>query len=295
MLRSHVPANCDLAIGLGCMVLVLLASTPAAGQAGDPAAPAAPTLRVVAIGVSEFADPSAEGPRYAKADAVAFHGALDGIPAERSRLLVDEQATGRAVRSALGSVLRKAAADDVVLVFLSGQGVADPDRMEDVYFLPYDVDPGQLAATALALGDIARALRRSPAARTILLADLSRTDRIQEARRRGIYPNVVNAALWEIASSAGAIVITASEGPQASLEGEQWGGGRGVFTEVLVEGLGGAADLDGDGVVRLGELAEYARERIRSETDGAQSLGVALTTFDGQIPLSLAPRSGPGT
>ncbi|MBK7305024.1 MAG: hypothetical protein IPI90_17740 [Saprospiraceae bacterium] len=36
-----------------------------------------------------------------------------------------------------------------------------------------------------------------------------------------------------------------------SLEGEQWGGGRGVFSYHLVDGLFGLADRNNDGLITL--------------------------------------------
>ena len=58
---------------------------------------------------------------------------------------------------------------------------------------------------------------------------------------------------------------------------EQWGGGHGVFTFCMLEGLKGAADdpaenssANGDSIVTLGELMDYVDERVRRETKAAQ-------------------------
>ena len=74
----------------------------------------------------------------------------------------------------------------------------------------------------------------------------------------------------------GVAVLTASGAKQRSLEGEQWGGGHGVFTYYLLKGLQGEADNPPrDGKVTFGELSLYVSERVRRETKNAQCPEVA--------------------
>ena len=49
------------------------------------------------------------------------------------------------------------------------------------------------------------------------------------------------------------------------------GGGRGVFTHFLIEGLKGQADYNKNYAVSLGELTSYLSEQVRRETRNAQS------------------------
>jgi uncharacterized caspase-like protein len=60
-----------------------------------------------------------------------------------------------------------------------------------------------------------------------------------------------------------------------SQEGAQWGGGHGVFTFHLLEGLKGMADYNKDSLVTLGELIPFLSEQIRRETRNAQTPTVA--------------------
>jgi uncharacterized caspase-like protein len=46
----------------------------------------------------------------------------------------------------------------------------------------------------------------------------------------------------------------------------RWGGGHGVFTYALLDGLRGKAERDRDGVVRVSELIEYVSSPVQSET-----------------------------
>ncbi|HSU29100.1 MAG TPA: tetratricopeptide repeat protein, partial [Chitinophagaceae bacterium] len=49
---------------------------------------------------------------------------------------------------------------------------------------------------------------------------------------------------------------------QYSLESEQWGGGRGLFSYVLMEGLYGMADADNNKVVSLREIQRYLEDNV---------------------------------
>ena len=70
-------------------------------------------------------------------------------------------------------------------------------------------------------------------------------------------------------------MISASDDKQFSQESKNWGGGHGVFTYFLFEGLKGNADYNKDAHVTLGELIPYLSEQVRRATRNAQSPAVA--------------------
>jgi len=53
------------------------------------------------------------------------------------------------------------------------------------------------------------------------------------------------------------------------------GGGHGVFTYYLLQGLKGGADYSKDNRVSLGEIIPYLSEQVRRATGNAQTLTVA--------------------
>src|SRR5262249_31482228 len=71
---------------------------------------------------------------------------------------------------------------------------------------------------------------------------------------------------------------------QLSLEGEQWGGGRGAFSFHFVDGLTGLADADGDGHVNLLEITRYLEHRVSAEV--APQIQMPMTV--GERPTRLA-------
>ncbi|MBN8527391.1 MAG: hypothetical protein J0M02_18825, partial [Planctomycetes bacterium] len=85
---------------------------------------------------------------------------------------------------------------------------------------------------------------------------------------------------------SGTVVIAASGGDELSYESDDWKGG--VFTRSLLDGLDGAADLDKDGRIQLGELRAWLPARVAERTGGQQRPMVRQDS-----PLIAFPLGGP--
>jgi hypothetical protein len=248
----------------------------------------------VIIGVSEYRDESIGDLQFADADARAVYeflrspqAGMGGIPESNIRLLVNEAATSRNIRSALTTFLRRSTSDDVIFVFVFGHGVPDPHRAGDLYILAHDSEMEDLAATAVPMRDVSRAMVEAYAHQKILLTDVVHSAGIAAGSGEMVGNAINEAILDEIDSSSGGFVaFTGSEVDQLSQGGEQFGGGHGVFTYFLLEGLRGAADDDGDGVVNLGEIMLNTRDRVRRATRNAQIPTISQTTFDRFWPMA---------
>jgi len=243
----------------------------------------------VVIGISSYRDTRVPSLRYASADARAFyrwavsaHGGR--IAPSRVRLLMNEAATGVAIRDALFNWLDQALAEDVVTIYFAGHGSAQsPDHPNNLFLLPYDVDFTNVATTAFPMWDIKTALKRFIKARkVVVITDACHAGGIGQsfdvARRanRAIEVNPISSGLQDLAKVGdGVCVINASDAKQFSREGQEWGGGHGVFTYFLLKALKGEADYSKDGRVTLGELIPYLSEQVRRATRSAQCPTVA--------------------
>lgn len=252
----------------------------------------------VVVGISRYADAAVQPLEHADDDARAFADFLrspaagdGGVPEENVLLLTDADATARAIRGALVTFLHQSGPSDAIYVFLAGHGANDPDRPNDIYFLPYDADLEELSASAVLLEEVYTDLARAEAHQKIVLADASRSRWVQHEDRRGVFPNPVNRWLLQAMSDPGAgfVAFTASAPGQPSREGRPWRG-HGVFTHVLLSGLKGAADLDRDRVVTLGEVIRYTRGGVRQATDDAQVPTASRTSFDADWPMAVVRR-----
>lgn len=243
----------------------------------------------VIIGISHYMDSRIPSLHYADADAVSFYEwtvspSGGRIPPSRVKLLINEDATVTDIKDALFNWLSQPLEEDVIIIYFAGHGSPQsPENPENLFLLPYDTDYQNIATTAFPMWDIETALHRFiKARRVIVIADACHSggvgERFDIARRaeRGLEVNPISSALQNLSVvGEGICVISASDDKQFSQEGQQWGGGHGVFTFFLLKGLKGEADYSEDGNVTLGELIPYLSEKVRRATMSAQCPTVA--------------------
>jgi len=266
------------------------AAAPPVSQTQRPAPPVGLTQRwAVVVGISEYEDTHISILRYASADARSLYEWLTSpqggrYAPSRVNLLLDRDATARNIRGALFQWLGQALEEDIVTIYFAGHGSPQsPDHPENLFLLPYDTQYDNIASTGFPMWDIETALKRFiKAKRVVVIADACHAAGVGQsfdvARRagRGMKVNPISAGLQNLSRvGEGVCVISASDEKQLSQEGRQWGGGHGVFTYFLLQGLEGQADYNKDTKITLGELIPYLSERVRRSTRNAQSPIVA--------------------
>jgi hypothetical protein len=257
----------------------------------------------VIIGISQFADPRVAPLQYADADALAFYdflrspaAGLGGFKEEDIRLLLNQDATYRQIRTAFSQFLRGVTERDVVLFYFAGHGAPDPFRLQDHYLLTHDTDAGDIAGTAFPMSDVAEAIQRLRARDIIVITDACHAAAVStEVGFRATTPefNSINQVFIDRlnASAGGLVTFAGSEVGQLSLEHERWGGGHGVFTHFILKALEGGADKDQDRIVSLGEMLEWVRERVQVTTENQQIPDISSTLFDRAWPMAIVPPS----
>jgi tetratricopeptide (TPR) repeat protein/uncharacterized caspase-like protein len=257
-------------------------------------------LWAVVIGVSRYKNlPPKAQLEFAHRDAESFANFLrspngGGFPSSHLTLLTNQAATLSAVRSAIGTTLpRSVEPDDVVVIYFAGHGVVEGER--DGYLLAHDSDPQNLYATGLQLSELNRIITERLKARTvILIADACHSGQLGLTSRGMADDILVNRYLEEIGNSGkGVFRLLASRQDQRSYEGKTWGGGHGVFTWFLLKGLGGDADRDKDGVVRVGELLDFLSETVPKATQSLQHPRAA-GDIDPRLAMAVLSAGAPG-
>jgi len=247
------------------------------------------TRWAVVIGISKYKDTRIAPLRYAASDARSFHDWLVSPQGGQYapalvRLLTDADATGANIKKALFEWLTQAIAEDTVTIYFAGHGSPQsPDHPENLFLLPYDTQYDSVPTTGFPMWDIETALKRFiRAKKVIVITDACHAGGVGQefdaSRRagRGLTVTPMSSTLQGLSKiSDGICIMSASDDNQFSQEGAQWGGGHGVFTFHLLEGLKGKADYNKDGFVTLGELIPFLSENIRRETRNAQSPTVA--------------------
>ncbi|MGQ7848064.1 caspase family protein [Granulosicoccus sp. 3-233] len=200
-----------------------------------------------------------------------------------------KEATRDNILAALRSFLKKPAKEDLVLIYFACHGAPDPDRRNVVYLLGHDTDPADIAATAIPMSSIKIALSDNlHAERVVLIADTCHSAAVGgDHLTRGVGDAaIVNAYLDELGKSTKSFALLSSaETNESSLEAERWGGGHGVFTHFLLEGLRGKAQRNG--VVPVGVLFEYVRREVIRETGERQHPVIGNNDFDRDLPLAI--------
>lgn len=250
-------------------------------------------LWAVVVGVSNYSKLNKEQQlQFAHRDAQDFAAFLrspngGGFPANQITLLLNQEASISAIRSALGTALpRSVEPDDVVVIFFAGHGVVEGEQ--DGYLLAHDSDPQNLYATALPIAELDRIITERIHARSvILIADACHAGKLGWTSRATEAQTMVNRYLDEVGKSGkGVLRILGSRADQRSYESEQWGGGHGVFTHFLLKGLKGKADKDKDGIVRAAEILEYLSDTVPKETKALQHPRAA-GSIDPRLPLAV--------
>ncbi len=250
------------------------------------------------MGVSDYKSPDIPDLRYAHRDTQSFYEILAkpideggmGVAKPNIQFLMNEQATSTNVKEALTDFLKSAIEEDIVIIYFAGHGAPDPDRPKVLYLLTHDSDLNRLAATLIKMQEIQDALKDYIAAKTVLVfADACHSRGVTgTVATRGLAGSeLVNEYLAELARTrASMLTFSASDVNQLSQEDAKWGGGHGVFTYYLLEGLKGNADSNGDRFVRLEELVSYVNDHVRRNTK-AQQNPVSTGSFDFNLPFTI--------
>ncbi len=223
----------------------------------------------IVIGVSQYEDASIPALQFAERDAQAFAEYLQSkaggfVPPSNISLLIGKRATLAAVDIAMNRIMEIAGADDVVYFYFAGHGDIENNPAKPGYLLTYNTPPVNYRNNAVRLDDLnnfANTLSAIKKAKVVLITDACHSGKLAGNNIRGNFL-VGNQLRISIANE---IRITSCAPDQLSNESEAWGGGRGVFSYYLVNGLIGFADKEKDGYVRLGEIKQYIDSSIAAD------------------------------
>jgi uncharacterized caspase-like protein len=246
--------------------------------------PAGRRLALV-IATGAYADPAlaklrAPGRGAADLAAVLGDAAIGGFEVEA---VLD--APAESLRRQIASFCAQVAPGDLALVYLSCHGVLD-DRGR-LYYAAADTDRSLLAATGVAAGWLNEQLEDCRGRRQILVLDCCHSGAFAKGAK-----GESELALGERFEGRGRVVLTGSRGTEYSFEhgrviGES---SSSVFTGALVAGLrSGDADRDGDGVVSVSELYDYAFDAVRAR-EARQTPTLWTYGAEGDLAVARSPR-----
>jgi hypothetical protein len=235
---------------------------PAPGPDWVPGSPQ-PTAYAIVIGIEKYGagvESIPGGRRDAERFAEMAKKTL-GVPADHIKLEVNEQATKARIESRLAWAQDNVPAGGRIYFYFSGHGVPDPktdargNPKGTAYLIPSDGDPTFLYETGIAVPDILQRLGRSKAREVLAFVDACYAGRDGERGWAKASYGAPTAQTALFAASSGA----QTAGPAASGDG-------GLFTSVLLEGVGrAAADENGDGQVSLAEMNHWVSGQVSTK------------------------------
>ncbi|MBI3896887.1 MAG: caspase family protein [Gammaproteobacteria bacterium] len=229
-----------------------------------------PTLYVLAIGVSQYADAGYDL-TFAAKDAADFTRSLklqEGVFYKRvvTHVLTNQQATHQAIVAGLQWLRENVTAADIGVLFIAGHGAVDAGAY---YFLPHDADVAAPDDTMVSDEQIRDALVKIRG-QVLFFIDSCYSGKVANAFSKHDTTLIAN----KLASpESGVIVFSSSDGRQDSLEDDAWG--NGAFTKELVIGLKGKADFRREGFVTFKGLDYFVTQAVQQLTNGRQ---IPITT-----------------
>jgi uncharacterized caspase-like protein len=227
-----------------------------------------PQLYALVVGIQEFAK-SSLNLKYSVADANAIAQLLQQKAAPlfdkvNVETLTTQETTTKDALIAAFARYRTINPSDVFLFYVASHGVVDgTDLASRQYFLiPSSFNTLTHEAVkrdALSEGEIKRMIASIPATRKVLMLDTCHAGAMGDAMMVNTRDLAESGAVTVMASAIGSTVLSASTSDEEAQEGEN---GHGLFTWVLLQGLGGGADLFRNGAIRTVDLAAYLENEV---------------------------------
>ncbi len=228
----------------------------------------------IIIGISEYK--VVPHLQFAHKDAQSFESYLVSdaggkVPQTNIETFVNENATRSNVGDAISVIARKAKPGDRVYFFFAGHGdMEDLTQIENGLLLLYNSPNGNyfgMNDDVLEILDLKRYL--SPLAQRgvemIFIVDACHSGNL-----KGGVEGVQQTASALASAWGKEYKILSCQPNQLSLESSEWGGGRGLFSLELEEGMKGLADKNNDGKVSFAELQRYLTDNVASYSEDKQ-------------------------
>lgn len=237
-------------------------------------------LYALVIGVDSYENwPPLE---FAVADANAVASRLGSIGFDKVTVVADADASKRRILTEIYERLPdRIGPDDSLLVFFAGHGqTLDLEKGgKRGFVIPVDAGFQNYPATAISMEQLRGLTDMIPARHILFLMD-SCYSGLALSRSGGVATGL-EGYLEKVSAMRSVQIITAGGQNEQAKEAE----GHGLFTKVLLDGLGGLADLNGDGFVTGTELGAYVRPTVSKASGHSQTPLFGRIAGEGEFVL----------
>lgn len=268
------------------------------GNAAVTAGGGKPRLFVLAVGINHYSNSSIiKDLPYSVKAATDFTAVMEKqqgqlYSAVEKRLLTDEEATAGNIIDGFDWLRQRTGPDDIAMVFIATHGGNDSNL--HYYFCAHDFDPERLLRTTVSFEEIQRVVNSIPG-KIVFFLDTCHAGNALGKLSGATGPVAdTNRVINELSSDQnGAVVFAASSGREVSWQGGKWT--RGLFTQALIEGIEGKADLLGKGKITVASLETYIAARVPDlfKEEIAQSKEARKEGSTAQTPTVAKPQTIP--
>lgn len=235
------------------------------------ASEAKPRLFLITIGIDKYKNPK-YNLNYAQADA---DGVVKMISQQSKTLFQEiipftirnEKATKANIYSALEQIKTKALEQDMIVVYYAGHGVMSggADKEKEFFIVPHDVTQlygrdEMLYEKAISAADLKKYAQAINAQKQVFILDACQSAGALESLESQSRGAAEEKAIAQLARSTGTFWITSTGSDQFASEFAKLG--HGIFTYALLEGIGGAADVNKDQRLTIRELSTYIENKV---------------------------------
>ena len=225
---------------------------------------------------------------YAVHDAQGISDILQrkfGFKKENIITLLDEKATRENITEVLADVLadpKKVKPNDRVFIFYAGHGMTRtlPSGRNLGYIIPVDAKLDKFHSKSISMTHLQDFSEMIPAKHVYFVMDSCYSG---IALTRGVSQSKY---LAEVSSRQARQILTAGGADQQVADGGF--GGHSIFTGTLIQGLEGAADLDGNTIITASELGAYVTPTVSEQSDQTPAFGNLVGSQGGEFLFELA-------
>lgn len=191
-----------------------------------------------------------------------------GYPSDKVQVLTGPDATASNIRAALESLAQSTNSQSTVFLYFSGHGGRSlKDGLWRTYLCPREANPDHLDRTAISGDEFKALLAAIPARRLLVILDACHAAGVAEVKAADgtvVWKAGLPSDYYEVLSQGtGRVIIASSKEDQFSYVRSQ--GDLSLFTHHLLQALGGAAAVRGDGVIRVLDVFHYVSEAVQAD------------------------------
>ncbi|MGB4818080.1 MAG: tetratricopeptide repeat protein [Saprospiraceae bacterium] len=243
----------------------------------------------VVVGISDYQDKDIPDLRFADKDAEAFANFLrsnagGNLDHDHLKLLVNEEATMAQFANALDWLWEVCKEGDQAIIYFSGHGDVEKKSLTQPGFLLCWDAPARvyMAGGAFALPmlqEVVSTLSIQNKAKVLVITDACRSGTLAGSSVGGSQATAANLAK----QFGNEIKIMSCQPNEYSIEGQQWGGGRGAFSYHLLDALYGLADNNKDLFVTLQEVGRYLEDHVTNEVAPVSQMPMVVGNRNEQL------------